>query len=139
MAWRQSGQCEGSIGHEDTGVECTGCAILHTPYVGNGMFGGSWVFPSDGGSGQDGCRLWDEIGRSAVDNDGGIGRHGCARPRGQEANGENDDNEVKFLHHDARSITFLFLQSPFSQDGFIYALIDLFYHAAKSMDSNSSD
>ena len=46
----QPWKCKAAVRQDDSGVECAGAPIFQTTQVGNCVFSGSGVFPSDGGS-----------------------------------------------------------------------------------------
>ena len=45
----QPWKCKTAVWQDDSGVECADASIFQTAQVGNRVFGGSGVFPSDGG------------------------------------------------------------------------------------------
>ena len=58
----QPWKCKAATWQDDPGIECAGVPIFQTAQVGDRVFGGCGIFPSDGGSAGYGSWLQDEIG-----------------------------------------------------------------------------
>lgn len=81
----QPWKCKAAVWPDDPGIERAGIPILQTAHVGDRVFGGCGVVPSDGGSAGYGGRLRDEIGRPTIDDDGGVWRRGGDWPGCEES------------------------------------------------------
>ena len=85
LAGSQPRKCKVSAWPDHSGIECAGIPILQTSHMGDRMVGGCGVIPRDRSSTGDGGRLRDKIGRSAIDNDGGVWRRGSGWPGGEQS------------------------------------------------------
>lgn len=87
-AGSESRDGEGAVGEHEAGIEGAEIAVLQAACVGDRVFCGGGILPSDGGSGRNGDRPWNEVGRAAFNNDGGNGGRCGGRPGREQSYGE---------------------------------------------------
>ena len=85
LAGSQPRKCKITAWLDDSRIEGAGVSLLQATDVGDHMIGGCGVVPPDRGSTGDCGRLRDKIGRSAIDNDGGVWRRGSSWPGGKQS------------------------------------------------------
>ena len=78
---RQAGECVRIVGQHDAGIERTAVTVLETADVCNCVFSRGGILPSDRGTRGHGSRFRNEVGRSTVDDDGGVRRRRRCWPR----------------------------------------------------------
>ena len=92
----QHRKCKVAAWPDDSRIEGAGVSLLQATDVGDRMIGGCGVVPRDRSSTGDGGRLRDKIGRSAIDNDGGVWRRGSGWPGGEQSQQQYRDEHPCF-------------------------------------------
>lgn len=85
LAGSQPRKCKVAAWSDDSRIEGAGVSLLQAIDMGDRMIGGCGVVPTDRGATGDCGRLRDKIGRSAIDNDGGVWRRGSGWPGGEQS------------------------------------------------------
>ena len=80
LPWRQARVRVRIIGKHHARIKRAALTILKTADVRHGVFRRCGIFPSNWGTSRHRSRFWNEVWRSAVDDDCGVGRCGGGRP-----------------------------------------------------------